>query len=61
MWRANRKGTMMDKFTDLGAQSNSMDIEDLTLEEAEVVAAGVTTGELVIGGIIVFGAVIIIL
>lgn len=41
--------------------SNSMDIEDLTLEEAEIVAAGVTVTELVIGGIIVFGAAIIIL
>ena len=41
--------------------SNSMDIEDLTLEEAEVVAAGIGAGELILGGIIVFGAAIIIL
>lgn len=41
--------------------NNSMDIEDLTLEEAEVVAAGVTVTEVVIGAFIVFGAAIIIL
>ncbi|MEG3091656.1 hypothetical protein [Sphingomonas sp. PB1R3] len=43
-------------------QGNSMDIEDLTLEEAEIVAAGLSGAEkLVIGGIIVFGAAIVIL
>lgn len=41
--------------------SNSMDIEDLTLEEAEIVAAGTSIAPVVIGAFIVFGAAIIIL
>lgn len=55
--------TNLSNFANETKASNSMDIEDLTLEEAEIVAAGITTNEaLLIGGaILVFGAAIIIL